>query len=175
MSGQAPTPAASTSTVPVSNVWIWLVVFAPSVSILLLPWMRFPPFPSAAQLDDPRAMLDWQLQMFLQPAVVIMIVLGWVGLIIAIVAAYKDWKLLTESGMQRPFHWAFVFLNLVIGPVYAIGRAVVVRQRTGRGLAVLWATIATFVATFVIAMIWATVLVVDMVTQITQTSGFGGS
>lgn len=169
-----PTTTAGASTVPVSNVWIWLVVFAPSVSIVLLPFVQFPAPPPLDATDDPMAMFRWQLELFLDPVLIVVTILGWAGTVVAIVAAYRDWKLLTASGLQRPFHWAFVFLNLVVGPVYAIGRAVVVRQRTGRGIAVLWAAIATLVVTWGIAIAWTTVITIDIVTQIMRMPGLGG-
>lgn len=169
-----PTRPAAVSTVPVSNVWIWLVVFAPAVSIVLLPFVQFPALPPLDAADDPMAMLRWQLELFLDPVLIVATILGWAGTVVAIVAAYRDWKLLAASGLQRPFHWAFVFLNLVVGPVYAIGRAVVVRQRTGRGIAVLWAAIATLVVTWGIAIVWVTVIAIDLVSQIMRMPGLGG-
>lgn len=167
-----PTPAReSTAHIPVYNVWIWLVVFAPYVSILALPFLRFPPLPDLAAMDDPGVMIQWQLEFFLEPALIVATLAGWAGAVLGIVAAHRDWKSLGDAGLERPFHWAWVFLIFVVGPVYAIGRAVVVRQRTGRGIAVLWAAIGALVATVVITIVWMAVFMVDMFSQISELTG----
>lgn len=61
--------------------------------------------------------------------------------------------------MPKPFHWAFGFFSLGGYPVYAIGRAVVTKRRTGRGSAVLWATIIAMVVTIIVVIVWSAVLV----------------
>jgi FtsH-binding integral membrane protein len=48
--------------------------------------------------------------------------------------------------MPRPFHFAWVFLSSV---VYVISRSVVVRRRTGRGIAPMWVSIAGLVLSFI--------------------------
>ena len=70
------TPGPATAGIPVLNLWIWLVVFAPYVSLLLLPFFQFPPFPPAAALDDPTVLLEWELGIFLNPVFIAMTVLG---------------------------------------------------------------------------------------------------
>jgi hypothetical protein len=49
--------------------------------------------------------------------------------------------------------------------VYAIGRSVVTKRRTGHGSAVMWVTIALMVLSFIGAIVWVAVLVTSIVTQ----------
>ena len=161
----------STAHIPVYNLWIWLVVFAPYVSVLLLPFMHFPALPGLDAMDDPGSMIEWQLEMLLDPVLIVATLLGWAGAALAIVAAYRDWKVLGAAGLERPFHWAWVFMLFVVGPVYAIGRAVIVRQRTGRGVAVLWAAIGALVVTVVVTTVWIVVLMVEMFSQFSDLYG----
>jgi len=78
--------------------------------------------------------------------------------------AYLDWRELNRRGVPQPFHWAWIFLTLVISfAVYTIGRAVVAYRRTGTGLSVMWATIAVLVGGFVVAMVFAIVLVQQVI------------
>lgn len=64
-----------------------------------------------------------------------------------VVLAVLDARRLDRIGILQPFHWAWSFL----GPVYPIGRAVVLRRRVGQGLGPLWLLIAAAVASMVIA------------------------
>jgi hypothetical protein len=67
------------------------------------------------------------------------------------VVAWLDYRTLNSRRVPVPFHWAWTFLSPI---VYIIGRTVVVRRRTGGGLAPLWIYIALIViyivATFVV-------------------------
>ena len=56
--------------------------------------------------------------------------------------AYLDWRELGRRGVPKPFHFAWVFLS---SGVYPIGRSVVVRRRTGKGIAPMWVAIGTLV------------------------------
>jgi hypothetical protein len=63
-----------------------------------------------------------------------------------VVLAALDHRALRARGVPRPFHWAWTFLSAI---VYMIGRAVVVRRRTGSGLAPLFVNIAALLVTII--------------------------
>jgi uncharacterized membrane protein len=66
------------------------------------------------------------------------------------VLAYFDRKWLLARGFDRPFHWAFAF---IAAPVYTIGRSVVVRRRSGRGIAPMWVSIGLLVLGLIVGII----------------------
>jgi len=71
----------------------------------------------------------------------------WLFFALSVVLAFFDWRSLRDSGVQRPFHWAFAFLG---APLYLIGRGVVTRSRTGSGIATMWLGIAQIVINVVV-------------------------
>lgn len=73
----------------------------------------------------------------------------------SVALAYFDVKELASRGVERPFHWAWNFIPSYGTTVYIIGRSVVVRRRTGGGLAPLWGYIVLFVVGM-IASVFAT-------------------
>ena len=93
------------------------------------------------------------------------LVLRVVAYALVVILAAFDHRELTRRGVDRPFHWAFAFLNLVVGPVYAIGRSVIVKRRTGHGSAVMWVTIGMIVLSIIVVVVW----MVATVAQIMQT------
>lgn len=139
------------------NVWIWLVVLLPYATVpFLFPFMNgmLEAIMNAASIDNPYAASEAQFALMYSPAFMILTVLGWVVTALTIFFSYRDWKALLADGVPQPFHWAFSFLSLVVGPVYPIGRAIVVKRRTGHGSAVLWVTIILLVATVVGTFVW---------------------
>ena len=156
-------PAAQELTAPEGtkayNVWIWLAVLLPYVTFptifLFNPSTLFSGIDLSGSTAEVSAELDRRLAVFTSPWSILLSLVGYAIAALTIFFAYKDWRALQAAGVPRPFHWAFAFLNLVVGPVYAIGRGVVVKRRTGHGSAVLWVTIVLFVVSIVIAIIWA--------------------
>ncbi len=152
---------------PVYNVWIWLVVFLPYVTLPLLFTIDFTSMFRDIDYSNPNASVEAQLNLFTSPGYVILVVGGFLTTAATLFAAYRDWRWLQAVGVPRPFHWAWSFINLAGYPVYAIGRAVVTRRRTGRGSAVLWATIGMIVVAIVIVIVWSVVFVGSMMEFIT--------
>lgn len=144
-----------------STPWIWLILLVPIVQTLpvfLLDWAGF----VEAAILDPTGTSTTAL--FADPAYLTVVALGWIGTAAMIGFAYLDWRELNRRGVPQPFHWAWIFLTLVISfAVYTIGRAVVAYRRTGTGLSVMWATIAVLVGGFVVAMVFAIVLVQQVI------------
>lgn len=145
------------------NVWIWLVVLLPYISLPFLFAIDFSSLVDPRVLSDPDAALEAQFAFYLNPWIWVSTILGWAASAFTIFFAYRDWKSLLASGVPQPFHWAFAFLNLAVGPVYAIGRAVVVKRRTGHGSAVLWVTIGMIVLSIVVVIGWTAALVSQIV------------
>ncbi len=145
-----PTPRAVPAGAPAGNAFIWTIVLLPIVAVLL----QF--------TVDYRAAATDPLAIYTDPGYIAS-ALGGVALYAAtVVLAYFDGRRLQRTGFDRPFHWAFAFIGII---VYVVGRSVIVYRRSGRGLAPLWAYIAITVVSVVIAM----ARVVAMVSQILTT------
>jgi hypothetical protein len=91
----------------------------------------------------------------LSPGYLAIQALSVLGYAATVAFAYFDAKQLGARGVQRPFPWALSFIPSYGATVYIIGRSVVVRRRTGGGLAPLW----VYIAVFVIGMIASFVVV----------------
>lgn len=147
------------------NIWIWLVVLLPYVTFPFIFGLDFSSMFSPENIRDESSMMRAEFALFTSPAYLALVIGGLISTVLVIFFAYKDWRTLKDAGVPQPFHWAFVFLNLVIGPVYAIGRAVIVKRRTGHGSAVLWVTIGLIVLSIIVAFIWVGVIVSQMATS----------
>jgi hypothetical protein len=77
--------------------------------------------------------------------------------------AYLDWDRLRKDGVVRPFHWAWVFLSVVL---YVIGRSVIVHEvAPKRGLAPVWATIGVTLLTVVLTGLKMSAVVATLTSQ----------
>ena len=110
---------------------------------------------------DPYSSNRAQFEMMTSPTYVLTSLLGWVLYGFGVFFAFRDSRALVGQGIQRPFHWAWNFLS----PVYAIGRAVVVKRRTGRGSIVLWAAIGMIVVSFIVIIAFTAMLMSAMIEQ----------
>jgi len=128
--------------------WIWFILAIPVVQtlpIFFIDWNAF----VEASIADPTGLSATAV--IFSPAYLALIAFGWIGTGLMIWFAYLDWRELKERGVPQPFHWAWIFLTLAISyAVYTIGRSVVVKNRTGHGLAPMWITIATIVAGIIV-------------------------
>lgn len=139
------------------TVWIWLIVLLPLLSVLSIFTIDFSAYFTSV-MQDPTSM-SAMLQMYTSPAFLLVTLGSLVLIVVTIVFAFLDWRELTRRGVPSPFHWAFAFLGIAgFGIVYPIGRSVVVKKRTGQGLAPLWALIAVFVLSIVITVVWTVML-----------------
>jgi hypothetical protein len=147
------------------NVWIWLVAILPLFTYVSLFFIDIGAmFRSAlASPTDPLAMYA----AFFTPGVIISTVIGWLFLAAGIVFSVLDYRALKARGVPKPFHWGFAFFALAgYGIVYAIGRGVIVRSRTGSGMAPTVVAIVVFILGFVISIIWTLVMTEQMMTAI---------
>jgi hypothetical protein len=140
----------------VYNLFIWIIVALPIVSIILnlLSVSSIEPVlesilkqaqanPGASTTVPTVTTTPWE------------VVAEIVGLLITaatIVLAYFDWRALKAQGIARPFHWAFAFIAFITPLVYIIGRSIVVRRRAGHGLLPMWISIGVVVVGFVVVL-----------------------
>lgn len=98
--------------------------------------------------------------LFTSPAYLFVALSGWVFYGLSVLFSYFDYRELTRRGVPSPFHWAFAFISSI---VYVIGRSVVVRRRTGKGISPMWVTIVTYVLANIIVSVYMVWVVLDFV------------
>lgn len=161
--------SASTSTLtapagtPWSTVWIWIIVGIPvlsNLSILAIDWRGMVTASSE----------DAIMSMMYSPAYFIVTFLGFIAYGLGVWFAYLDYRVLQRRGVPKPFHWAWGFLNNYL--VYTIGRSVVVKRRTGRGISPMWVSIAIFVGTVVFYIVFFVSFIMAIVQYNTGSYGF---
>jgi len=121
----------------VNTVWIWLIVAMPLVSMLGLftvDWSSFVDFSDTTGMSSLAAMTS--------PGYLFSVFSGWLVYGLSVWFSFLDRRALLQRGVPRPFHWAWTFLSSI---VYVIGRSIVVKRRTGHGMAPFWAAIASLV------------------------------
>lgn len=122
------------------TLWIWLIVVLPVV--VALPALGID-WSSLVDLSDTTGQSTFAL--YANPFYWMLLLGGWVAYGLSAWFAYLDWRELQRRGVPKPFHFAWVFLS---SGVYPIGRSVVVRRRTGSGIAPMWTTIGVMALTF---------------------------
>jgi hypothetical protein len=142
-----PAPRTVPAGTPVYNVFIWIIVLLPIVSIATLLSLDMSSIVSSP--SDPTALSR-------NPAYLAMRGFSLLAYGLTAVLAFFDRRRLLADGFDRPFHWAWAFLG---GTVYIIGRSVIVWRRARRGLAVLWVWIGLGVVGFVIVAVKLSALV----------------
>lgn len=141
-------PAVNTA-LPPYTPWIWVMLALVALPIIALAFFDFDSYMRAAvgtssgDFTGPTS----PLAMF-TPSYFALLGLGWVTYALTVLFAYFDWRQTRQSGLVRPFHWAWAFLS---GGVYIIGRSVIARRRTGRGIAPMWIWIALEVIALIVA------------------------
>lgn len=140
------------------NVYIWLVVALPFVSLVLLPFYQ-PHFDVVAtehgytSYGNPFGIFG--------PMYFAIVGVGFLAYALSVVFAWLDYRELERIGVVRPFHWAWTFLSAL---VYVIGRSVIVRRvAPGRGLTPIWVTIGLYVLSLIVTIAWTVSFVSTMV------------
>lgn len=141
----------------VDTVWTWIVALASFATIPFVFMIDMRGFIEATlravELDNPDLAVEATLAFF--GSIMLISLVSLVATVLTIIAAYRDHKHLVSVGVQRPFHWAFSFLILVIGIfIYLIGRHVVLRKVTRTAGWPLWIHLALLVASFVGGVVW---------------------
>lgn len=156
-------PGAATDT-----IWIYLAIIAgtlPMFTIFLMDWdgyldvmVEMSGRPSA---DAGSAMVSWV------GGILLITLLSYVFLGLSILFAWLDWRELRKRGVEKPFHWAFAFFALMVSiGVYVIGRTVVLKRETGKGLTALWVWIGVTVLGFVVITVWSITFTQQLIERI---------
>jgi hypothetical protein len=147
---------------PPYNPFIWALAVLPVVSLIfsIITWFSFDDQIDAALQPDAPLFTAADLVSY----AVSFLVAG-----ASIVLGFLDYRALVRAGVPKPFHWAFSFFALVNAPVYIIGRSVVVRRRTGRGLAPMFVHLGLWVATFLVGIIFAAIAIGPLFEQLSET------
>jgi hypothetical protein len=144
-----------------NTVWIWLVVLLPLLTfptLLMLDWGSYLEDVVRESVDPSNGVQTWTFNWSLGSVAITL--LSYVVVAAQIVFAWLDWRTLRRRGVERPFHWAWIFFTLVItNGVYIIGRGVVLRRRTGSGLAPIWAWIAVTVLGWILTAVFIAALI----------------
>lgn len=146
--------------IPTNTAWIWLVVLLPLVSLLtlvLFDWSSYiqESIYASAFPEEAPYVASSSLAITAGASALSFVLAG-----LTVLFSFLDWRQLRARGIDKPFHWAWSFFVLVIssGGVYIIGRAIVLRRQTGKGLAPLWAWIAVMVVSIIAFSIWFAVI-----------------
>ncbi len=185
MTTPAPEPVATYAYAPLpverapegtkpGTVWFWLLAFTPLLDMVILVPTAFY-FQELVNINpsDVRALSS----VISSPALAILSILDLVLYVTAILFPVLDWRELDKRGVPHPFHWAFSLFALVIGGpiVYVIGRTVVVKRRTGKGLAPLWVFVGLgavyFISGFVVFAIYAIELINEFTSYLATGAG----
>jgi len=143
--------------------YIWAIVLLPLLSVIALGFFDLRGFiVSSLDASSGAASSLAGVSLLLDPGYLAMVGIGWVVYGVTVVLAFLDWRVLQRAAVARPFHWAWAFIG---GWVYVIGRSVVVKTRTGRGLLPIWVMIAVVV----IGIIVVVVKMVDAVAAVVGT------
>ena len=138
----------------VDGIWVWLVSVLPLVSIATFFLIDFRGYIQGIMSGDVVGALS-----SVGVGYLVSVVLGWTLWGVGTLFAYFDWRDLRTAGVVRPFHWAWAFLGSL---VYLIGRTVILRKVTQRGLGPLWAGIATYVVIFLVSILWTFWMMAEM-------------
>ena len=168
----APVPTATKRDIPTNTVWVWLIVALPLVSVLMLflfDWKsQLEQFLYAAVLAEQggysssssSTMVNFSLNTTLFS--IGMSVLGLVLGGLSVLFAFLDWRQLRARGIVQPFDWAWAFFVFIVtAGVYVVGRGIVLRRQTGKGLGPVWGFIAVTVVSIVTASLWVIFLLRD--------------
>jgi hypothetical protein len=138
-SGVAESLSAPAGTSPYTP-FIWVLALLPLIN-LVITIVQLP------QLDDTIASAtagaDQITAVDFTSSLVSIVLFGAAMLLIVL-----DWRALNRAGVPRPFHWAWGFFMILGAPVYMIGRSIVVRRRTGSGLAPMVVNLSLIVLEF---------------------------
>lgn len=146
--------------------WIWTMVIGYHLATIVSQLMLASALPSA--LRSPRGAFD----LYVDPAYLGSIGFGFVAYGAAALLCFLDRGELVARGVDRPFHWAWAFVNVW---VYLIGRTVVLRRRRARdALRPLFVGIAGSVVAIVVSFIVVVSAMAPFFAQLSARLGTAG-
>ena len=161
--------------IPTNTVWIWLVVALPLVSLVTLFLFVF-----TAYIQESIYASLYPEQAPYAAAASLAVTAGasafsFVIAALTVLFSFLDWRQLRARGIDRPFHWAWSFFVLAIssGGVYIIGRAVILRRQTGKGMAPVWGWIAVTLVTIIAVAVWVALLLNALLPLIEELQYYG--
>ena len=171
----APPPLRAPEGTKAGTVWIWVFVALPIVELIAsIPLLvgigdlyakMFSLIDVTGQAPTSAAVQDviGASLAFLGPMLWVTL-LGYQLMGVGVLFGWLDWRELRRRGVPKPFHWAWGFFAFAGAGtlVYLIGRSIVVRRRTGGGLAPLWTGIVVYVVIVIATIVWAAWLVATM-------------
>jgi hypothetical protein len=145
---------------PIYTPFIWLIVLLPLVSIIVLLFWDIDAYMNVALIvaDDP-------FGQYSNPGYLLLQGTSWLLYALSVLFAFLDRRVLLQRGFDRPFHWAWTFLG---SAVYVIGRSVIVRRRSGKGLLPVWVMIGISVVSLVVAIVKVTAAMSAMMSGLSQ-------
>jgi len=135
-------PIEVDSSLKVSNVFVWVLSFIPLLSLFTILTFDY----TGYMHDSMTQGTTGRLAMF-SPGYLILQASSFGLYLLSALVAFLDWRVLKRIGLQRPFHFAWVFLS---AGVYVIGRAIIARRRSGKGFAPMWVWVAVEVVVAVL-------------------------
>lgn len=170
-------PSSGRADIPTNTVWIWLVVVLPLVALIplfLFDWATYLQESMYASIYPQQApyAASASLAVSAGGSAFSFVIAG-----LTVLFSYLDWRQLRARGIQKPFHWAWSFFVLVVssGAVYIIGRGVILRRQTGKGLGPVWGWIAVTLVTIIAVVIWAVTLfssLAPLIEQLSYSTGY---
>jgi hypothetical protein len=140
--------------------WGWVVAFWPVLSLAsLIPTISY----LQGLVDTDYTSPDAVTAAILSPDYFVTAAISLIAYGLFVVVSALDYRALARAGVPQPFHWAWSFLS---GFVYVIGRGVVVKRRTGRGLAPMWIFISLEIAIFIVTLIVSIIFVIEITSEI---------
>lgn len=160
--------------IPTETPWIWLIVFLPLVMfvpMVFIDWRGYLEDSIESSIESPSS--AWAVGF--TGGILLLTLLSYLIVAAQVLFAYLDWRALRARGIDKPFHWAWIFFTLLISNgVYVIGRGVILRRQTGKGLAAVWAWIAVTVLSIVIGIVFAVYLLNEVFALIQTYDGVYG-
>lgn len=155
---------------PADTAWVWLLVLLPLIAVIptffYLEQMRVALLelvqlmPADSSRPDVGGLISFELGIIFNPWFLILTLLGWVMYGLGVWFAACDARELTTRGFVQPFHWAWMFLSVL---VYVIGRHVVLRRQGGSGMKPLLVMIVMQGVILVATFAWTLVLMAQVV------------
>jgi hypothetical protein len=176
--GTGPETAASgRADIPTNTVWIWLVVLLPLLALttlFLFDWRTYLEESFYASLSPQHAPYAASASLAVSAGASLF---SFLIAALTVLFSFLDWRQLRARGIQKPFHWAWSFFVLVVssGAVYIIGRGVILRRQTGKGLGPVWGWIAVTLVTIIAVVIWAVLLfssLAPLIEQLSYSTGY---